>query len=160
MTSIAQLIKTSEYACTGRYQVRASATSFLNELSISPPLSLSLSIYLSFCLSISPTLSVVEGMSYVIRNELELKTLAKKVQSVETDSFYPPTNQRADGSLHALLNIRNPKTRNNQLIKVNTVCRRSSDTLYIVTYYKKWVTTSWTYSTEQGFLILLLELFD
>ena len=28
----------------------------------------------------------------------------------------------------------------------NTVCPRSSDPLYIVTYDKKWVTTSWTYS--------------
>ena len=31
MTSIAQLIKTSEYVCTGRYPVQASAV-FLNEL--------------------------------------------------------------------------------------------------------------------------------
>ena len=34
MTSIAQLIKTSEYVCTGRYPVQASAV-FLNELIIS-----------------------------------------------------------------------------------------------------------------------------
>ena len=28
----------------------------------------------------------------------------------------------------------------------STVCPRSSDPFYIVTYYIKWVTTSWTYS--------------
>ena len=28
-----------------------------------------------------------------------------------------------------------------------TVCPGSSDPFYIVTYYIKWVTTSWTYST-------------
>ena len=39
MTSIAQLIKTSDYACTGRYPVQASAM-FLNELSISLSLQL------------------------------------------------------------------------------------------------------------------------
>ena len=27
-----------------------------------------------------------------------------------------------------------------------TVCPGSSDTFYVVTYYIKWVTTSWTYS--------------
>ena len=27
----------------------------------------------------------------------------------------------------------------------HTVCPRSSDPFYIVTYYIKWVTTSWTY---------------
>ena len=30
---------------------------------------------------------------------------------------------------------------------LTTVCPRSSATFYIVTYYIKWVTTSWTYST-------------
>ena len=30
---------------------------------------------------------------------------------------------------------------------VYTVCPRSSDPFYIVGYYIKWVTTSWTYST-------------
>ena len=29
----------------------------------------------------------------------------------------------------------------------NTICPGSSDTIYIVIYYVKWVTTSWTYST-------------
>ena len=28
----------------------------------------------------------------------------------------------------------------------NTVCPRSSDPFYIVIYYTKWVTTSWTHS--------------
>ena len=28
-----------------------------------------------------------------------------------------------------------------------TICPRSSDPFYIVTYYLKWVTSSWTYST-------------
>ena len=28
----------------------------------------------------------------------------------------------------------------------STVCPRNSDQLYIVTYYIKWVTTSWTHS--------------
>ena len=28
-----------------------------------------------------------------------------------------------------------------------TVCQRNSDPFYIVTYYKKWVTTYWTHST-------------
>ena len=30
--------------------------------------------------------------------------------------------------------------------QIYTVCPRSSDTLYIVNYYIKWVTTSWTHS--------------
>ena len=29
-----------------------------------------------------------------------------------------------------------------------TVCPRSSDPFYVVTYYIKWVTTSWTYSIK------------
>ena len=31
-----------------------------------------------------------------------------------------------------------------------TVCPKSSDPFYIVSYYIKWVTTSWTYSTNVG----------
>ena len=34
----------------------------------------------------------------------------------------------------------------------HTVCPRSSDPFYIVTYYVKWVTTSWTYSNRSSFL--------
>ena len=32
----------------------------------------------------------------------------------------------------------------------NTVCPRSNDPFCIVTYYIKWVTTSWTYSTSSS----------
>ena len=32
-----------------------------------------------------------------------------------------------------------------------TVCPRSSDPFYIVSYYKKWVTTSWTHSSQNIF---------
>ena len=28
--------------------------------------------------------------------------------------------------------------------RINTICPRRSAQFYIVTYYKKWVTTSWT----------------
>ena len=51
LTSIAQLIKASDYACTGRYPVQTSAI-FLNEFSISLSLvfSPSHSLYLSFYL--------------------------------------------------------------------------------------------------------------
>ena len=45
LTSIAQLIKASEYARTGRYPVQASAV-FLHELVISLSLSLSFSLYI------------------------------------------------------------------------------------------------------------------
>ena len=31
---------------------------------------------------------------------------------------------------------------------ISTVCPRSSDPIYVVTYYIKWVTTSWTYSMK------------
>ena len=31
-------------------------------------------------------------------------------------------------------------------INMYTICPRSSDPFYIVSYYIKWVTTSWTYS--------------
>ena len=31
----------------------------------------------------------------------------------------------------------------------HTICPRSSDPFYIVTYYMKWVTTSWTHSTNE-----------
>ena len=31
----------------------------------------------------------------------------------------------------------------------NTVCPGSSDPFYVVTYYSKWVTTSWTYSNSE-----------
>ena len=44
LSSIAQLIKTNDYACTGRYSVQSS-TMFLNEPSISLSLSTYLSIY-------------------------------------------------------------------------------------------------------------------
>ena len=33
-----------------------------------------------------------------------------------------------------------------QTIFAFTICPRSSDPFYIVSYYIKWVTTSWTYS--------------
>ena len=55
MTSIAQLIKASEYACTGRSPLQAS-TMFLNELIIS--LSLSLSFSLSHTHTHTHTLSL------------------------------------------------------------------------------------------------------
>ena len=32
--------------------------------------------------------------------------------------------------------------------QMDTVCLRSSDTFYVVSYYIKWVTTSWTYCIE------------
>ena len=32
--------------------------------------------------------------------------------------------------------------------KKYTVCSKSSDPFYVVTYYIKWVTTSWTYSID------------
>ena len=35
-----------------------------------------------------------------------------------------------------------------------TVCPRSSDPFYIVIYYIKWVTTSWTYSSDKHVLFL------
>ena len=31
-------------------------------------------------------------------------------------------------------------------IDAHTVCPRSSDPFYVVTYYLKWTTTAWTYS--------------
>ena len=31
----------------------------------------------------------------------------------------------------------------------NTICLRSSDPFYIVSYYIKWVTTSWTHSRSK-----------
>ena len=44
---------------------------------------------------------------------------------------------------------------NNNLVRmsqtqtvVHTACPRSSDLFYIITYYIKWVTTSWTHSTS------------
>ena len=36
----------------------------------------------------------------------------------------------------------------NRLNNLHTVCPGSSGPLYIVSYYIKWVTTSWTYSTK------------
>ena len=34
------------------------------------------------------------------------------------------------------------------LLYATTVCPRRSDPFYVVTYYIKWVTTSWTYTTK------------
>ena len=34
--------------------------------------------------------------------------------------------------------------------RLSTVCPRSSDPFYIVGYYTKWVTTSWTHSSDWG----------
>ena len=39
----------------------------------------------------------------------------------------------------------------------NTVCPGSSYPFYIVTYYIKWVTTSWTHSTILQFLYVKFE---
>ena len=44
-----------------------------------------------------------------------------------------------------------------------TVCPRSSDPFYIVTYYIKWVSTSWTDGCariEQSLLFALIKAFD
>ena len=55
------------------------------------------------------------------------------------------------GSLHAvrrsvrLLEPLDPKSRKAMVCTVHTMCPRSSYPFYIVTYYIKWVTTSWTY---------------
>ena len=57
MTSIAHFIKTSEYVCTGRYSVQASAM-FLNELIISLNLFLSISLNLFLSISFSQSLSI------------------------------------------------------------------------------------------------------
>ena len=35
------------------------------------------------------------------------------------------------------------------IYEYNTVCPRSSDPFYIVTYYIKWATSSWTYGKYQ-----------
>ena len=34
--------------------------------------------------------------------------------------------------------------------RISTICPGSSDPIYIVSYYIKWVTTSWTYSSISG----------
>ena len=36
-----------------------------------------------------------------------------------------------------------------------TVCPGSSDPFYIVTYYKKWVTTSWTYCILEHYILYI-----
>ena len=38
----------------------------------------------------------------------------------------------------------------NENTNINTVCPRSSDPFYLVSFYIKWVTTSWTYSIGSG----------
>ena len=40
------------------------------------------------------------------------------------------------------------------------VCSRSSDPFYVVTYYIKWVTTSWTYSRTSNNVRIKIILFD
>ena len=40
--------------------------------------------------------------------------------------------------------------------KSTTVCLRSSDSFYMVSYYIRWVTTSWTYSEISGVLVNML----
>ena len=42
----------------------------------------------------------------------------------------------------------------------NTMCPRSSDPFYIVTYHIKWVTTPWTYSTIYTRVVFLCEGFS
>ena len=37
-------------------------------------------------------------------------------------------------------------------LHANTICPGFSDQLYIVSYYIKWVTTSWTHSTTFKFI--------
>ena len=37
------------------------------------------------------------------------------------------------------------------IIFIITICPRSSDPFHIVTYYMKWVTTSWTYSISKSY---------
>ena len=47
------------------------------------------------------------------------------------------------------------QTEENIEMAIDTACPRSSDPIYIVRYYIKWVTTSWTYSKiERGTLVL------
>ena len=41
------------------------------------------------------------------------------------------------------------------LITPSTVCPRSSGPFYIVSYYMKWVTTSWTYRTVGVFFFVV-----
>ena len=36
-----------------------------------------------------------------------------------------------------------------EILLIYAVCSRSSDPFHIVSYYMKWVTTSWTYSMYQ-----------
>ena len=33
--------------------------------------------------------------------------------------------------------------------KTDTICQRSSDPFYVVTYYIKWVTTAWTHCIQE-----------
>ena len=39
------------------------------------------------------------------------------------------------------------------MIITTTVCPRSSDQFYIVTYYLKWVNTSWTHSMSKKYFL-------
>ena len=72
-----------------------------------------------------------------------------------------PKNIHLDTLYHVdienkLLSFKIIKSKSTKLVLVKTmvtftVCQRSSDPFYVVTYYIKWVTTSWTYSIEQLF---------
>ena len=55
------------------------------------------------------------------------------------------------GQLHAIILEFQPGTHHHTAmsISVYTVCPRSSEPFYKVSYYIKWVTTSWTHSTVQ-----------
>ena len=44
------------------------------------------------------------------------------------------------------------------MFSVNTICPRSLDLIYIVSYFINWVKTSWTYS--RTFLLIVLLVFD
>ena len=50
----------------------------------------------------------------------------------------------------------NPATTAGRARIQDTVCPRSSDSFYVVTYYIKWVTTSWTYSIYHDDLRLVV----
>ena len=79
-----------------------------------------------------------------VRNRVRENPLSPPpcVRNLQTDG---QTSQISDMRRRAVID------RNGQ--NVSTVCPRSSDPFYKVTYYIKWVTTSWTESGDPFYIV-------
>ena len=124
MTSIAQLIKASDYACTGRYPIQARVV-FLNELSIS------LSLCVSLCLCVSVSLFLFLYPYLIFSHRISLSQFVSSLSFI--DSFILTAGLSGlTGGIEVRLSCHDKTTRLSSVIFLLTILPSAKDIAIVV----------------------------